>query len=140
MPTVKIVRLETVKRGTNATLFDPYTDPITLRMTIMFSPDTVQITQPKLKLTFQIIALQDNQVKFQQTSEMDVSPSGGEVYAWVDLGTAHALGLQWTASQLFGFRGAVQIISYQGDRGEISVDACAVADPHWFQLEAVYAL
>ena len=138
MSILQIVRLETVKRGNNANLFNPFTDPITLRLTILFSP-TKPIPKPRLQITYRISDFKDNQVRFIKETSTDVKPNGEELYSWIDLGTAHDLGLNWTACQLFAFDGAVQLASYQG-AGFTSIDACAVAGPHWFELEKVFEL
>jgi hypothetical protein len=138
MPSLRIIRVETVKRGTNANLFNPFTDPITLRLTTVYSADVFRLAQPRVHITYQILAMADNGVKFTHVAQHAVNPGGVEYYSWVDLGTAHALGLNWTGSQLFGFRGAVELFASAGEAGEVAIDAFDVAPIHWFRLEPIF--
>ena len=138
MPSVKITAVETVKNSVNSDLFNPFTDPITLRLTIMFSSDVFQLVQPKTDITFQIIELRTNTVFEQWKFEYDpISPG---MYVWVDLPTAHDLGLSWNWSDIFGFRGAVELFSLQGEEGLIAVDAMDVSEIHWFRVEPLFTL
>jgi hypothetical protein len=136
VPTVNIVRIETVKAGVNSDFFNPFTDPITLRMTINYSADILQLPEPTVRKTFQILTLDTNTVVEQWRFQSSIP--GPAVYSWVDLPTANALGLNWTGSDIFGFRGAVEVFSFQGESGLVSIDAFDVSDIHWFRLAAVF--
>ncbi|SRR6266480_626685 len=138
MPTVNITNVETVKRGVNANLFHPFFDPITLRLTIMFSSDVFQLPQPRIYSTFQILELRTNQVFEEWRFQANPAPPG--IYHWVDLPTAHDLGLVWSASDIFGFRGAVELFSFQRASGLQAVDALDVSEVHWFRVEPVFLL
>ncbi len=140
MPSVRIIRVETVKRGTNANLFNPFADQITLRLTTVYSSDVFRLAQPMVKITYQILALLDNQVKFHYSAQPRLYPGGVEYYSWIDLGTAHDLGLNWSGSQLFGFRGAVELFSLEGESGKRAIDAFDVSWTHWFRLEPLFLL
>ena len=138
MPTAKITKIETVKAGMNSDFFNPFGDPITLRMTINYSADIFQLPGPTVWQTFQIIELRTNTVfeqwRFQDAIKWPVT------YSWVDLPTAQGLGLDWTASDIFGFRGAVEVFSWQGEDGLVSTEAFDVSHIHWFRLAAVFGL
>jgi hypothetical protein len=139
MATVKITNVETVKNGVNANLFNPFSDPITLRLTIEFSlslPE--QRLRPVIQVTFQIIELRTNQVFEDWRFQIKPTPAGN--YVWIDLPTADDLGLNWTGSDIFGFRGAVELFSNQGARGLKSIDALDVSQVHWFRIEQVFTL
>jgi hypothetical protein len=138
MPTVKITNVETVKGTTNANLFHPFNDAITLRLTISFSPDALKLPQPMVAITYQIIELRTDQVFEQWRFFHNVRFQG--IYAWVVLPTAHQLGLNWVASDIFGFRGAAELYSFQGPAGLQSIDAQDVSQTRWFRLAAIFTL
>lgn len=138
MPTVRIVRTETVKRGVNADLFNPFTDPLTLRLTVNFSPDFLQLQQPIARVTYQIISFYTNQIAYQLTDDFKaIFPS---TYTWIDLPNAHDIGLSWIESEIFGFRGAAQLFNYDEVDGYLSLDALSVGPTHWFHVESVFTL
>lgn len=138
MLTVKITNVETVKGNTNANLFHPFNDPITLRLTISFSPDVLKLPQPTVAITYQIIELRTDQV-FEQWRFFHTI-GFQSIYAWVVLPTAHQLGLNWVGSDIFGFRGAAELYSFQGSAGLKTIDGHDVSPTHWFRVEAVFAL
>jgi hypothetical protein len=138
MPTARITNVETVKGNNNANLFHPFNDRITLRMTLSFSPDVFKLPQPTMATTYQIIELR-NDVVFEQWRFFRAI-SFQNMYTWLVLPTAHQLGLNWVGSDLFGFRGAVELYSFQGASGLISVDGHDVSRTHWFRVEAVFGL
>ncbi len=138
MITAKIARHETVKRGEVATLFHPFTDPISLRMTIVVSGDGASVPHPIVMVSsFQIISFDDNQIKYQQQSQMEITPDGSaEYYMWIDLGSAYQLNLDWLNSGLFGFRGAVELFGPPGRVvGGVTIDAHDVSEIRWFRFE-----
>ena len=137
MATVKITNVETVKNGVNANLFNPFSDPITLRLTIEYSLSLPEKRlQPVIQVTYQIIELRTNQVFEDGRFQTKPNPAGN--YFWLDLPTAHDLGLNWGASDLFGFRGAAELFSSQ--RARWSIDALDVSEVHWFRIEPVFTL
>lgn len=133
MATVKITDAETFKRGVNANLFHPYNDPITLRLTIVYTvfQPQLRILRPVVQLTFQIIELRTNQVV--EHWLFQAKPTPGENYGWLDIPTADDLGLNWVGSDIFGFRGAAELFSDQSK----SIDAQDVSEVHWFRFEAL---
>jgi hypothetical protein len=140
MPTVKITNVETVKGNTKADLFHPFNDRITLRLTLAFSPDVSRLPQPTVAITYQTIELRTDHV-FEQWRFSHKIPAGWQgMYAWVVLPIAQQLGLNWVASDIFGFRGAAELFSFQGRSGLKSIDAQDVSAIHWFRLEAVFTL
>jgi hypothetical protein len=106
-------------------------------MTTRFSYDVLKLPSPAVQLTYQIIDFRTNEVfefwRFQFNYIYVVSE------AWVDLPTAHDLGLNWIGSDLFGFRGAVEILSGQpGGAGLQATDIFDVSDVHWFRVEPIF--
>src|SRR5690242_18653557 len=102
MPSVEIVRLETVKGNDNVNLFDPFGDPIVLRTTVNFSSDVLALPQPQVALTYQIIEFKTDVVFEQWTFQFGVPGPG--IYHWLTLPTAYDLGLNWNPTDIFGAR------------------------------------
>jgi len=132
MPTASITKVETVKSGVNADLFDPIADPLTLRMTLKFSADVMKLAKPTMLLTYQLIEFQTDTV-FEQWAPWHTIP-GTSAYAWVDLPSVYSLGLTWIPCGIFGFRGAVEVY----DNYSTIIDAFDVSGVHWFHVKPVF--
>jgi hypothetical protein len=133
MPSVEIVRLETVKGNDNVNLFDPFNDPIVLRTTVNFSSDILALPQPLVTLTYQIIELKTDVVFEQWAFQFAVTDPG--IYHWITLPTAHNLGLNWIGTDIFGARAAAEIFNFDGLSGLEAIDAMDVTPVHWFRFE-----
>ena len=105
---------------------------------MVVSPDTPEPHQWILRSSFQIVAFRDNYVKFQRSTDMEINPNSvQEYYTWVDLGSAHDIGLNWTESQLFGFRCAAELYTHADKK---AIEPFDVSGIKWFRLEAVFGL
>jgi hypothetical protein len=136
MPSVKITNLETLMGDTDTTLFDPFGDPISLRISVSISADAMQVTNPKIRYIYQIINFSNNEVFETWQSTYDLLYL--DAAAWIGLPTAHDLGMNWTASDIFGFRGAVELFSNQEENGLVAIDAMDVAGIHWFRVKDLF--
>lgn len=142
MPSVKITTLETDNaQGQNVSLFNPFTDPLKLTVFFTLSQDIVGMPSVQLTGTFQIIELRTNQVVVDHVAQANYNPGiGPNVFWWMGSPTPHDWGLQWTQGDIFGFRAAIEVSSFQGAQGLVAVDAFDVSDIRWFRLEDVFEL
>ena len=137
MSSVKIDRVETLKAGVSAELFNPFQDRISTRAIITTDGSGQNMV---LKVEFQILGFADNLVKFRHSNELQVCPTESSEYpTWLELGTAAELNLRWDQGTVFGVRVAVEPFLDVPGTPTSSMDAVAVSEIHWFRLEPVYS-
>lgn len=151
MPELTITSVHTASQhSSQATLFHPFDDALTLVMHLVASQDLMDVQDPHFEAAFQIINPRTNQVDIHQT--WFHSFAWGRFF-WISLGnnwgpsssdytTPYRWGLNWTPANtsIFGFRGLIKAYSWQGESGLQSLDAFDVSDIHWFRIEEVYML
>jgi len=149
MPFLRIDGLRTVNQlGQNATLFDPFSDALSLTMDLHASPDLLALPNAAFSAEFQIFD--------PHTHTVVVSSSWGSTFNWgeyfwiskgnnwgppSDYQTAEQWGLSWVTNSVFGFRGIVtaQYIASPG-AGWTTVDAFDVSPMRWFRLKQIFRL
>lgn len=139
MSNVQITKVETVNGEITTTLFNPFTDTITLRLVIDVSQQLAAMPNAVARITWQLIELRTNAVAYNATTD-NFKLSGTSTVTWLHIGSAHDLGLQWgTSGDVFGFRGALEV--FGGGNGEQPMpDALAVSTTTWFQLMDVFSV
>lgn len=149
MPFLNIVGLRTVNQGgQNATLFDPFSDAVSLTLDLQASADLLALPQPAFTAELQIFDPHQHKVV--------VSTYFGSTFNWgpnfwiskgnnwgppSDYTTPEKWGLSWVTNSIFGFRGIVkaQYIPTPGS-GWTAVDAFSVSAMRWFRVKEKFRL
>jgi len=150
MMDLNITRVHTNNQSGEATLFDPYSDALTLVMDISATADLMAVQAPRWSASFQIIEPKTNAVVVHENwfDEFHWGP-----HFWISLGrswggvanytTPKAWGLIWApvpSEAVFGFRGIIKAHSWKGEQGLESLDAFDVSATHWFRVKEIFTL
>jgi len=145
MPTLSIRGVRTMNQDhANATFFDPFADALALVLDCYASPDLLALPDPRFHAQFEIV---------NPSTDIVVVNSGwahalawGE-YFWISMGNnwgppasfttpakwgIHPSAYAW--NEVFGFRGIIKAYSWQGENGEIDLDAFDISDIRWFRV------
>ncbi len=145
MPVLRIQSVQTRNQdGEDATFFHPFLDALALKMNCYASADLLALPNPRFHAQFEII-----------NPSMDVvivnkgwaNPLSWGQYFWISMGnnwgpsgsytTPHKWGIHPAAhgwNEVFGFRGIIKAYSFQGENGEIDIDAFGVSEIRWFRV------
>lgn len=122
-------------QGADTTLFNPFTDTLTLVMYASLSPAVSSLAGLILEANFEILDARTNTVVVYEPREFGIGTGWSGFFASLGSATPHDWGLQWTAGDIFGFRAVAAMRSSQGE-----VDAFDVSDIKWFRLMDVFEL
>jgi hypothetical protein len=149
MPFLRIVGLRTVNQsGQNATLFNGFSDALSLTLDLQASSDLLALPQAAFTAEFQLFDPHLHRVM--------VSAYFGSTFNWgpnfwiskgnnwgppADYQTPERWGLSWVTNSIFGFRGIVkaQYIPSPGS-GWTAVDAFDVSGMRWFRVREQFRL
>lgn len=120
-------------QGADTTLFNPFTDTLTLVMYASLSPEVSSLSGLVFEANFEIIDARTNTVVVYAPREFGIGTGWSGFFASLGSITPHDWGLQWTAGDIFGFRAVGAMRSSQGE-----VDAFDVSDIKWFRLMDVF--
>jgi hypothetical protein len=151
MPSLRIDGLRTVNQGgQDATLFDPFSDAISLTMDVTASADLLALNMASFTAYFQIF---DPRLHTVVVNHVWGSTFNWGQWFWISAGnnwgppsayeTASRWGLNWSANSIFGFRGMIKasyIPPAPPGSGWSAVDAFDVSPFRWFRLKEVFSL
>lgn len=146
MPTLAIQGIRTMDQDhVNATFFHPFFDALALVMDCFASADLLSLPQPMFNAQFEIINPSTDTVIVNQGFSHDLV--WGK-YFWISMGnnwgpntsdydTPQKWGIHPAANgwnEVFGFRGIIKAYSWQGENGQIDIDAFDVSPIRWFRV------
>lgn len=145
MPTLSIRGVRTVNQnGVNATFFHPYFHALALTLDCYASADLLALPTPRFHAQFEIINPSTDIVV---VNSGWAHPLAWGQYFWISMGnnwgppgsfsTPQKWGIHPAAhgwNEVFGFRGIIKAYSWQGQNGELDVDAFDVSAIRWFRV------
>jgi len=152
MATLAIRHVRTMNQDhVNATLFDPFTNALALVMDCFASSDLVSLVKPMFHAQFEIINPSTDVVIVNQGWMHDLA--WGQ-YFWISMGNnwgpspsdyttpenwgIHPASHGW--NEVFGFRGIIKAYSWEGENGQIDLDAFDVSEIRWFRVRRIARL
>jgi hypothetical protein len=145
MPTLTIRGLRTVNQnGVNATFFHPFFDALALTLDCHASADLLALPGPRFHAQFEILNPSTDIIVVNSGWS---NPFAWGQYFWISMGnnwgppgaftTPEKWGIHPAAhgwNEVFGFRGIIKAYSWQGEKGELEVDAFDVSPIRWFRV------
>ena len=146
MPTLSIRGIRTMNQAhTDASLFHPFTDALALVMDCFASSDLLALPNPMFHGQFEIINPSTDVVVVNEGWWHALS--WGQ-YFWISMGnnwgpspndytTSEKWGIHPAAhawNEVFGFRGIIKAYSWQGENGQVDLDAFDVSEIRWFRI------
>lgn len=143
MPTLSIQSIRTMNQEhVNATFFHPFTSALALVIDCFVSSDLLSMPDPMFHAQFEIINSSTDVVV---VNEGWMHSLAWGQYFWISMGNnwgpsyttpekwgIHPAEHDW--NEVFGFRGIIKAYSWQGEDGQIDIDAFDVSPIRWFRV------